>query len=91
MLFRSAIAAFGRKVREVADKFHLVKNIMERTMKLVDEHYGEYRAAVRAKEDSNNESYELAARTVVIQEKTLRKEKVGSRLVKFNEVKELHL
>ncbi|MDN5554127.1 transposase [Prevotella sp.] len=62
---------------------------MERTMKLVDEHYGEYRAAVIAKEDSDNESYELAAPTIVIQEKTLRKEKVGSRLVKFNEVKEL--
>lgn len=87
--YSSAIAASGRPVREVADKFHLVKNIMERTMKLVDEHYGEYRAAVIAKEDSDNESYELAAPTIVIQEKTLRKEKVGSRLVKFNEVKEL--
>ena len=39
--------------------------------------YG-YRAAVIAKEDSDNESYELAAPTIVIQEKTLRKEKVGS-------------
>ena len=41
--YSSAIAASGRPVREVADKFHLVKNIMERTMKLVDEHYGENR------------------------------------------------
>ena len=45
--YSSAIAALDKPVTEVADKFHLVKNIYDRFGKLIAEHYDDYRRAVR--------------------------------------------
>ena len=49
--YSSAIAALDRTVTEVADKFHLVKNIYDRFGKLIAEHYDDYRRAVRKNEE----------------------------------------
>lgn len=50
--YSSAIAALDRTVTEVADKFHLVKNIYDRFGKLIAEHYDDYRRAVRKDEEA---------------------------------------
>lgn len=44
--YSSAIAALNKPVYEVADKFHLVKNIYDRFSKLISENYDDYRLAV---------------------------------------------
>ena len=49
--YSSAIAALDKPVTEVADKFHLVKNIYDRFGKLIAEHYDDYRRAVRKNEE----------------------------------------
>lgn len=49
--YSSAIASTGRHITEVADKFHLVKNITDRMKKLVAENYADYRKAARCGED----------------------------------------
>ena len=41
----------ARLITEVADKFHLVKNITDRMTKLVAENYADYRQAVRSNEE----------------------------------------
>lgn len=85
--YSSAIASSGKMVTEVADKFHLVKNIMERAMKLVGDHYDEYRTAVRREERSNDNQQESVA--AIPQQKTIKEQKIDSRLVMFCEVKDL--
>ena len=47
-IYSSAIASTDRQITEVADKFHLVKNITDRMTKLVAENYADYRQAVRS-------------------------------------------
>lgn len=49
--YSSAIASTGRHITEVADKFHLVKNITDRMKKLVAENYADYRKAARCGEN----------------------------------------
>ena len=81
--YSSAIAALDRTVTEVADKFHLVKNIYDRFGKLIAEHYDDYRRAVRKDEEVEE----------VVQEstggKTSKPQKTDSRDIMFWEVKEL--
>ena len=81
--YSSAIAALDRTVTEVADKFHLVKNIYDRFGKLIEEHYDDYRRAVRKDEEVEE----------VVQEstggKTSKPQKTDSRDIMFREVKEL--
>ena len=81
--YSSAIAALDRTVTEVADKFHLVKNIYDRFGKLIAEHYDDYRRAVRKDEEVEE----------VVQEstggKTSKPQKTDSRDIMFREVKEL--
>ena len=81
--YSSAIAALDRTVTEVADKFHLVKNIYDRFGKLISEHYDDYRRAVRKDEEVEE----------VVQEstggKTSKPQKTDSRDIMFREVKEL--
>ena len=81
--YSSAIAALDRTVTEVADKFHLVKNIYDRFGKLIAEHYDDYRRAVRKDEEVEE----------VVQEstggKTSKLQKTDSRDIMFREVKEL--
>ena len=81
--YSSAIAALDRTVTEVADKFHLVKNIYDRFGMLIAEHYDDYRRAVRKDEEVEE----------VVQEstdgKTSKPQKTDSRDIMFREVKEL--
>lgn len=81
--YSSAIAALDRTVTEVADKFHLVKNIYDRFGKLIAEHYDDYRRAVRKDEEAEEAIQENTAI------KASKPQKLDSRNVMFKEVKEL--
>ena len=81
--YSSAIAILDRNVTEVADKFHLVKNIYDRFGKLIAEHYDDYRKAVRKEEEVEEVVHESIA------EKTSKPQKTDSRDIMFKEVKEL--
>ena len=81
--YSSAIAALDKPVTEVADKFHLVKNIYDRFGKLIAEHYDDYRRAVRKIEEVEEAFHETAAG------KTPKPQKTDSRDIMFREVKEL--
>ena len=84
--YSSAIASTGRKITEVADKFHLVKNITDRMTKLIAENYTEYRQAVRAEEPGEVQS----DKPVVSQTGTPpTPKKPDSRQIMFKEVEEL--
>lgn len=45
--YSAAIASINRNIIEVADRFHLVKNMSERTSRIINEHYGEYKRLAR--------------------------------------------
>ena len=81
--YSSAIAALDKPVTEVADKFHLVKNIYDRFGKLIAEHYDDYRRAVRKIEEVEEAFHETAVG------KTPKPQKTDSRDIMFKEVKEL--
>ena len=81
--YSSAIAVLDRNVTEVADKFHLVKNIYDRFGKLIAEHYDDYRRAVRKEEEVEEVIHESTAG------KTSKPQKTDSRDIMFKEVKEL--
>ena len=53
-----------RLITEVADKFHLVKNITDRMTKLVAENYADYRQAVRSNEEGQVKTTETNKRPV---------------------------
>ena len=84
--YSSAIASTGRKITEVADKFHLVKNITDHMPKLVAENYAEYRQAVR---DEDLGEVQLGKPVVSQTETPPVQKEPDSRQIMFNEVKEL--
>lgn len=90
--YSAAIASSGRKITEVADKFHLIKNIQDRFIKVLSEHYDEYRMMVR-NEGSTDESPIGSSVTFIKAEhsSTITHEKADSRQTIFNEVKELQM
>ena len=45
--YSSAIRSIDRPIVEIADKFHLIKNMSERFAKLIGENYSDYRNAIR--------------------------------------------
>ena len=45
--YTAAIAATGRSITEVADRFHLTENMSDCVKKVIGSHYQEYRSAVR--------------------------------------------
>ena len=45
--YSSAIRSIDRPIIEIADKFHLIKNMSECFTKLIGEHYSDYRNAIR--------------------------------------------
>ena len=49
--YTAAIAATGRNITEVADRFHLNKNMSDCVTKVIGSHYDEYRSAVRPAEE----------------------------------------
>ena len=81
--YSSAIAALDKPVTEVADKFHLVKNIYDRFSKLIAERYDDYRRAVRKNEEAEGTAHEDT------EQKTPKPQKTDSRDIMFKEVKEL--
>lgn len=84
--YSSAIASTGRPITEVADKFHLIKNITDRMTKLVAENYADYRQAVRDRENVPNMITEHTSVPSVTNQVS---RKPDSREVTFKEVKEL--
>ena len=84
--YSSAIASSGRLITEVADKFHLIKNITDRMAKLIAENYSDYRRAVRDEEDKFLEEMKQSLGFYV---EVPTPGNPDSRDVKFKEVKEL--
>lgn len=84
--YSSAIASTGRPITEVADKFHLIKNITDCMTKLVAENYADYRLAVRDREDVPSRSTEHISVPPATRQAS---KKPDSREVMFKEVKEL--
>jgi len=87
--YSSAVAMTGRKIDEVADKFHLVKNILDRMTKLVAQKYAEYRTAVRDEGQKAALAAESKAPVGAPVELPPSPKKPDGRQVMFNEVKEL--
>lgn len=85
--YSSAIASTGRPVVEVADKFHLIKNISQRLADTVSEHYSDYRLDVLREEGERCRPMEVTATKGPIPSVSGRKE--DPRMVMFREVKEL--
>ena len=84
--YSSAIASSGRPITEVADKFHLIKNITDRMAKLIAENYSDYRRAIREEEGRFSEEMKQAPQSHM-EDST--PGNPDSRSVKFREVKEL--
>ncbi len=82
--YSAAITATGRPVVEVADKFHLIKNISGRLMKTIGSHYDEYRMEVR-----KDEKEEVLDETLPVLPVLPKPAREDSRMVMFREVKEL--
>ena len=76
----------------MADKFHLIKNIQDRFIKVLSDHYGDYRMMVRT-EDDTSEHPPCSSVTSIKTERSsvIADEKVDSRQTIFNEVKELQM
>ena len=85
--YSAAIASTKRQITEIADKFHLIKNITDRMNKLVAENYADYREAIRTMEEAENVELEEPSCTSMIKE--CPKKKVDLRDTMFQEVKEL--
>lgn len=62
----AAIAATGRNITEVADRFHLNMNMSDCVTKVIGSHYDEYRSAVRPEEVQ--ETPEVDSRQVMFKE-----------------------
>lgn len=84
--YSSAIASSGRPITEVADKFHLIKNITDRMAKLIAENYSDYRRAIREEEGKYAEEMKQASQFHMVDSTPGNPD---SRNVKFKEVKEL--
>ena len=87
--YSSAITSIRRNIIEIADKFHLIKNVQDRIGKLISTHYAEYRNKVREKESKEtfpvNHVTETIPTTKVYKKETI----VDQRMIMFREVKEL--
>lgn len=64
--YTAAIAATGRNITEVADRFHLNMNMSDCVTKVIGSHYDEYRSAVRPEEVQ--ETPEVDSRQVMFKE-----------------------
>ena len=72
--YSSAISSSGMDITEVADRFHLVKNMSDCVTKVISENYADYRSLVRGDENQTVKHEPV---------------KTDSRQVMFEEVKEL--
>ncbi len=82
--YSSVIANTGRKIIEITDRFHLVKNMTDCITKVISENYVEYRKSLSVQKttiiDEIHESPDKPSVTDV---------KIDTRTNMFNEVKEL--
>lgn len=86
--YSSAIRSIDRPITEIADKFHLIKNMSERFTKLISEHYSDYRNAIR---ESQSTKEELMYNELKDLESSQESKRKNSRMTKFIEVKKLQL
>lgn len=84
--YSSAVKAIGRPITEIADKFHLIKNMSDRLLKTISVHYADYREVIRKNEPTIENIPEEKVITFIPSHK---KQKVDSRIIMFREVKEL--
>ncbi len=85
--YSSAITATGRDIIEVADRFHLNKNMSDCVTKVIGSYYEEYRKLVRPDEVQMKEC--AIEKEDNQQSSNLVEVKNDSRQIMFNEVKEL--
>lgn len=82
--YSSAIANTGREIIEIADRFHLVKNMTDCITKVISENYVEYRRSLSVQKTTIiNETPESPDKPFVTDMK------IDTRTNMFNEVKEL--
>ncbi len=82
--YSSAIANTGREIIEIADRFHLVKNMTDCMTKVISENYAEYRKSLLVQEiNIINEPQRVP------DEPSVTNIKIDKRTNMFNEVKEL--
>jgi transposase len=88
--YSSAISSSGMNITEVADRFHLVKNMSDCLTKIISDHYADYRSMVRENKESNSN---LEQPLTPIEKKVIpiNGTFTDSRQIMFNEVKELQL
>ncbi|BEG99813.1 hypothetical protein BSYN_20780 [Bacteroides sedimenti] len=86
--YSSAIANTGRDIAEVADRFHLVKNMLDCVTKIIIDNYSDYRKAIRPEEVPMNKT-PLEKLEGITEMATEIEQKTDSRINMFNEVKEL--
>lgn len=82
--YSAAIASTGRKICEVADLFHLVKNMSECITRTISDNYHSYREMVTAKVEPITESHSV--KKAAAAEPQIRED---SRMAMFKEVKRL--
>ncbi len=86
--YSSAIGSIDRPIMEIADKFHLVKNMSERFTRLIGEHYSDYRNAVRESKIAQEKLRYDQLENLVSSQNSKR---TDSRMIKFIEVKKMQL
>lgn len=64
--YSSAIRSIDRPIIEIADKFHLIKNMSERFTKLIGEYYSDYRNAIRDSQALKEELKYVFITTVIV-------------------------
>ena len=65
--YSAAIAATGRNITEVADRFHLNMNMSDCVTKVIGSHYDDYRKSVR-QEEGQGETVRMDSRQVMFNE-----------------------
>lgn len=89
--YSAAVAATGRNIIEVADRFHLCKNMSECVTTIISSHYIDYQRTVCPEEDKQ-ESNLSDINSRVVNDTPLysyKDEKTDSRKVMFDEIKRL--
>jgi len=94
--YSTAIALSGKRIIEVADRFHLIKNMSDCVTKTISENYSDYRNAVRSGNEITPEEkciqpdiQEICNDKLSGDKKQEVNNNTDSRTIMFNEVKEL--
>lgn len=87
--YSSAIANSGREIVEVADRFHLIKNMSNCITKVISDNYSDYRNLIRPDEVLTVQEDEYITSEGHQRISPAIEEKSDARTNMFNEVKEL--